>query len=151
MKEVHSGVCGSHMNEHLLAKKFMRTGYFWLTMEHDCVEFVRKYIKCQIHANIIHALPSELHSMTALWPYSMGGMDVIGVIDPPTSNGYRFILVAIEYFTKWVESTSYKSVTKKIVSEFLRNHIICHFGMSETLVTDNARNLNNDMVDELCQ
>ncbi|XP_071926087.1 uncharacterized protein [Coffea arabica] len=37
MKEVHSGVCGSHMNGHLLAKKIMRTGYFWLTMEHDCV------------------------------------------------------------------------------------------------------------------
>ncbi|XP_071929677.1 uncharacterized protein [Coffea arabica] len=35
MKEVHSGVCGSHMNGHLLAKKIIRTGYFWLTMEHD--------------------------------------------------------------------------------------------------------------------
>ncbi|XP_071918861.1 uncharacterized protein [Coffea arabica] len=44
-------------------------------------------------------------------------MDVIGAIDPPASNGHRFILVAIEYFTKWVEVASYKHVTKKVVPQ----------------------------------
>ncbi|XP_027178217.1 uncharacterized protein LOC113777381 [Coffea eugenioides] len=122
MKEVHSGVCGPHMNGHLLAKKIMRTGYFWLTMD-----------------------------MTAPWPCSMWGMDVIGTIDPPASNGHRFILVAIEYFTKWVEAESFKHVTKKVVANFLRDHIICRFGVPETLITDNAKNLNNDMVDGLCE
>ncbi|XP_027169433.1 uncharacterized protein LOC113769160 [Coffea eugenioides] len=115
IKEVHSGVCGPHMNGHLLAKKIMRTG------------------------------------MTAPWPCSIWGMDVIGTIDPPASNGHRFILVAIEYFTKWVEAASYKHVTKKVVSDFLRNNIICRFGVPETLITDNAKNLNNDMVDGLCE
>ncbi|XP_027169488.1 uncharacterized protein K02A2.6-like [Coffea eugenioides] len=81
----------------------------------------------------------------------MWGMDVIGAIDPPASNGHRFILVAIEYFTKWVEAESYKHVTKKVVTDFLRKHIICHFGIPETLITDNAKNLNNDMVDGLCE
>ncbi|XP_027155803.1 uncharacterized protein LOC113756248 [Coffea eugenioides] len=151
MKEVHSGVCGPHMNGHLLAKKIMRTGYFWLTMEHDCINFVRRCIKCQMHGDIIRAPPTELHSMTAPWPCSMWGMDVIGTIDPPASNGHRFILVAIEYFTKWVEAESFKHVTKKVVANFLRDHIICRFGVPETLITDNAKNLNNDMVDGLCE
>ncbi|XP_027184070.1 uncharacterized protein K02A2.6-like [Coffea eugenioides] len=151
MKEVHSGVCGPHMNEHLLAKKIMRTGYFWLTMERDCIDFVRRCIKCQVHGDIIRAPPTELHSMIAPWPCSMWGMDVIGTIDPPASNGHRFILVAIEYFTKWVEAESFKHVTKKVVTNFLRDHIICRFGVPETLITDNAKNLNNDMVDGLCE
>ncbi|XP_027156902.1 uncharacterized protein K02A2.6-like [Coffea eugenioides] len=151
MKEVHSGVCGPHMNEHLLAKKIMRTGYFWLTMERDCIDFVRRCIKCQVHGDIIRAPPTELHSMIAPWPCSMWGMDVIGTIDPPASNGHRFILVAIEYFTKWVEAESFKHVTKKVVANFLRDHIICRFGVPETLITDNAKNLNNDMVDGLCE
>ncbi|XP_027177879.1 uncharacterized protein K02A2.6-like [Coffea eugenioides] len=151
MKEVHSGICGSHMNGHLLAKKIMRTGYFWLTMEHDCVDFVRKYVKCQVLGNVIHAPPTELHSMTVPWPCSIWGIDVIETIDPPASNGHRFILVAIEYFIKWVEVASYKHVTKKVVSNFLRNNIICRFGVLETLITDNAKNLNNDMVDGLCE
>ncbi|XP_027157686.1 uncharacterized protein K02A2.6-like [Coffea eugenioides] len=78
-------------------------------------------------------------------------MDVIEAIDPPVSNGHRFILVMIEYFTKWVETTSYKHVTKKVVSDFLRNNIICRFDIPETLITDNTKNLNNDMVDGLCE
>ncbi|XP_027171637.1 uncharacterized protein K02A2.6-like [Coffea eugenioides] len=151
MKEVHSGVCGSHMNGHLLAKKIMRTGYFWLTMERDCIDFVRRCIKCQMHGDVICAPPTELHSMIAPWPCSMWGMDVIGTIDPPASNGHRFIWVAIEYFTKWVEAESFKHVTKKVVANFLRDHIICRFGVPETLITDNAKNLNNDMVDGLCE
>ena len=40
MREVHAGVCGQHMGGHILARKIMRTGYFWLTMETDCCQFV---------------------------------------------------------------------------------------------------------------
>nr|XP_027093634.1 uncharacterized protein LOC113714034 [Coffea arabica] len=129
MKEVHSGVCGPHMNGHLLAKKIMRTGYFWLTMEHDCVDFVRKCVKCQMHGDVIRAPPTELHSMTAPWPCSIWGMDVIGTIDPPASNGHRFILVALN-----------------ISPSGLRPRPI-----SIDVITDNAKNLNNDMVDGLCE
>ncbi|XP_071901729.1 uncharacterized protein [Coffea arabica] len=76
------------------------------------------------------------------------GMDVIGTIDPPASNGHQFILVATEYFTKWVEAESFKHVTKKVVASFLRDHIICRFGVPETLITDNAKNLNNERMNE---
>nr|XP_027083540.1 protein NYNRIN-like [Coffea arabica] len=120
-------------------------------MERDCIDFVRRYIKCQVHGDVIRAPPTELHTMIAPWPCSMWGMDVIGTIDPPISNGHRFILVAIEYFTKWVEAESFKHVTKKVVASFLRDHIICRLGVPETLITDNAKNLNNDMVDGLCE
>ncbi|XP_071924755.1 uncharacterized protein [Coffea arabica] len=102
-------------------------------MEHDCVDFVRKCVKCQMHSNVIRAPPTELHSITAPWPCSIWGMDVIGTIDPSTSNGHRFILVAIKYFTKWVEAASYKHVTKKVVSNFLKNNIIYHFGYRKHL------------------
>ncbi|XP_071933010.1 uncharacterized protein [Coffea arabica] len=104
-----------------------------------------------MHGDVIRAPPTELHGMTAPWPCSIWGMDVIGVIDPPASNGHRFILVAIEYFTKWVEASSYKHVTKKMVSNFLKNNIIYRFGVPETMITDNAKNLNNDIMDELCE
>ncbi|PHU26348.1 hypothetical protein BC332_04680 [Capsicum chinense] len=53
--------------------------------------------------------------MAAPWPFVAWGMDVIGPIEPNASNGYRFILVAINYFTKWVEAVTFKSMTKKAV------------------------------------
>ncbi|XP_019242529.1 PREDICTED: uncharacterized protein LOC109222656, partial [Nicotiana attenuata] len=71
------------------------------------------------------------------------GMDVIGPIEPATSNGHRFILVAIDYFTKWVEASSYKSVTKKVVADFVHNNIVCRFGIPQSIITDNGANLNS--------
>ncbi|XP_055802061.1 uncharacterized protein LOC129871200 [Solanum dulcamara] len=78
-------------------------------------------------------------------------MDVIGPIEPPASNRHRFILVAIDYFIKWVESLTYKAVTKKVVADFVRNNIICRFGIPESIITDNATNLNNDLMKEICE
>ena len=46
MVEIHSGICGSHMNGHVLSKKILRAGYYWLTMERDSIQFVRKCHQC---------------------------------------------------------------------------------------------------------
>ena len=58
MREVHAGVCGPHMGGHMLTRKIMRTGYFWLTMETNCCQFVQRCLKCQMHEDLIHGPPS---------------------------------------------------------------------------------------------
>ncbi|XP_070020670.1 uncharacterized protein [Nicotiana sylvestris] len=98
--EVHAGVCGPYMNEYVLAKKILRAGYYWMTMERDCFSFVRKCHQCQVHGDLIHTPPMELHPMSAPWPFVAWGIDVIGPIEPKALNGHKFILVAIDYFTK---------------------------------------------------
>ena len=65
MREVHARVCGPHMGGHMLAHKIMRIDYFWLTMEIDCCQFVQRCPKCQIHGDLIHVPPSELHALTS--------------------------------------------------------------------------------------
>ena len=52
VKAVHEGVSGVHMNGTILAKKIARQGYFWLTMEIDCVRFMKKYHNCQIYGDV---------------------------------------------------------------------------------------------------
>ncbi|XP_070002350.1 uncharacterized protein [Nicotiana sylvestris] len=128
MNEVHAGVCGPHMNGYVLAKKILR-----------------------VHGDLIHALPSELHHMSAPWSFIAWGMDVIGTIEPKASNGHRFILVAIDYFTKWVKAVTLKSITKKVVVDFVNSNIICHFGIPKTIITDNATNLNSHLMREICE
>ena len=77
-------------------------------------------------------------------------MDVISLIDPASSNGHKFILVAIDYFTKWVEVAPYKSVTKKVVADFVCNNMICRFGVPESSITDNGANLNSHLMRDIC-
>ena len=100
------GVCGPHMGGHILACKVMKTDYFWLTMKDYC-QFVQRCPECQIHEDLIHVPPSKLHALTSPWPFSVWGIDIIGKISPKSPNGHEFILVAIDYFTKWVEVASY--------------------------------------------
>ncbi|XP_075077215.1 uncharacterized protein LOC142163957 [Nicotiana tabacum] len=80
--------------------------------------------------------------MGSPWPFATWGKDVIGPIEPDALNGHHFILVAIDYFTKWVEPSTYKAVTKKVVADFARNNIVCRFGIPKSIITDNAANLN---------
>ena len=77
------------------------------------------------------------------------GMDVIGTIELAASNGHTFILVAIDYFTKWVEAASYKSVTKKVVDDFVRNNLIYRFRVPESIITDNGANLNSHLMRDI--
>lgn len=77
----------------------------------DYVNYVRKYHKYQIHGDTINAPLTLLFNMTSPQPFNMQGLDVIGSIDPKASNGHRFILVAINYFIKWVKTSSYMHVT----------------------------------------
>ena len=75
---------------------------------------------------------------------------MIGAIEPKASNGHHFILVAIDYFTKWVEAASYASVTRNVVVRFIKE-IICRYGLPRKIITDNAANLNNKMMKEICE
>jgi hypothetical protein len=55
----------------------------------------------------------------------MWGIDVIRLVNPKARNGHRFILVAIDYFIKWVEGNSYAHVTQNVVKRFIEKDLIC--------------------------
>lgn len=76
---------------------------------------------------------------------------MIGAIEPKDSNGHRFILVAIDYFTKWVEVASYTNVTRHVVARFIKKEIICRYGIPSKIITGNGSNLNNKTMTELCE
>ena len=91
IEQIHTGVCGTHMNGLTLERKILRTGYFWMTMENDFCKFVQKCHKCQVHGDLIRVPPHELNVMSSPCLFVAWRMDVIGPIDPSSSNGHRFI------------------------------------------------------------
>jgi len=150
LREVHEGTFGTHMNDHSMARKILRAGYFWLTMENDCCIHVRKWHKSQVYVDKVNVAPTSLNVLTAPWPFSMWGIDIIGAIEPKASNIHRFILVAINYFTKWVEAASYGNVTSKVIAKFIRKELICRYRLPSRIITNNGKNLNNKVMTELC-
>ena len=73
-------------------------------------------------------------------------MDVIEPVIPKASNGHEYILVAIDYFTKWLEAALYKSITQVVVARFLDHNITCRYDVPGELITDNRTNLNGKMI-----
>ena len=128
----------------------MRARYYWMILENDCINYIRKCHKCLIYADKIHVLPTSLNVMVSPWPFSIWSMDVIGPITPKASNGHRFIFVVTDYFTKWVEIASYASVTKAVVARFIKREIIYRCRLPERIISDNGLNLNNNTVTEVC-
>ena len=100
------------------------------------MDYVKSCHDCQTHANLNHVPPSELYSMTSPWPFSIWGIDLIGRIAPKALNEHEYILVAIDYFTKWVEAASYSVLKAKHVTQFLENNIICQFGLPQEIISD---------------
>ena len=136
MREVCATVYKRHMGSHMLAHKIMRIGYFWLTMETDCCQFVQRCPKCQMHGDLIHVPPSELHALTSSWPFLVWGVDMIGKVSLKSSSGHGYILVTIDYFTKWVEADSYANLIATKVAKFIISHIICQYGIPHELISD---------------
>lgn len=73
-------------------------------------------------------------------PFSIWRIDVIRPINLKAFNRLRFILMAINYFTKWIKVTSYTHVTQNVVNKFIRKDIIYRYGIQKTIKIDNAQN-----------
>jgi len=121
-----------------MARKILRAGYYWLTMESDCCLHVRKCHKCQTFADNVNAPPLPLSVLGTPWPFSMWGIDVIGAIEPKAANEHHFILVAIDYFTMWVAATSYACVMRSVVVRFIMREIISRYGLPRKIIMDKA-------------
>ena len=93
--------------------------------------------------------PSQLTNMTSPWPFSAWGIDIIGKITPKASNGHEFILVAIDYFTKWVEAASFSVLKSSHIVAFMRENIICRYGVPHELISDHGSHFKGEVLDLL--
>uniref|UniRef100_A0A2N9H380 Integrase catalytic domain-containing protein n=1 Tax=Fagus sylvatica TaxID=28930 RepID=A0A2N9H380_FAGSY len=150
MKETHAGECGEHQGKKRLYQCLLTLGYYWPTMKKDAADFVKTCHTCQVQANLIHTHPTSLQNMATPWPFHTWGLDLIGPINP-ASGGCIWILVATEYFTKWVEAIPLRKATGAAVSNFIREHIITRFGIPYKLITDNGTPFVNKDVREVLE
>jgi hypothetical protein len=136
MGEVHGGMCGTHESTHKMRWALRRTGVYWLTMLKDCFEYYRGCEPCQKFGTIQAVPASMLHPLIKPWLFRGWGLDFIGEIHLSSTKGHRFILMATDYFSKWVEAVPLRNMTHREVISFVSEHIIHRFGIPQTLTTD---------------
>jgi hypothetical protein len=70
------------------------------------------------------------------WPFTGWAIDLIGQVYPPSGKGNKFMLVATNYFTKWVEAIPIMIVTSSNMIDFVKEHIVYRFGIPHTITTN---------------
>nr|KYP38827.1 Retrovirus-related Pol polyprotein from transposon 17.6 [Cajanus cajan] len=137
LREIHEGVCGTHSGSRTLATKVIRAGYYWPTLKTDCAKFVQHCRQCQQHGPLTHQPPEELHPITTPWPFSVWGMDILGPF-PPGRGQVKFLVVAVDHFTKWIEAEALATITANNVQKFFWKNVVTRFGIPYALITDNG-------------
>ncbi|XP_004292069.1 PREDICTED: uncharacterized protein LOC101313385 [Fragaria vesca subsp. vesca] len=136
MREVHCGVCGSHQAGPKMRWLIRRHGYYWLTILKDCIAFAKGCQDCQAHGPVQHIPNIPLQPIIKPWPGRGWAIDFVGIIHPHSSEQHKFIIVATDFFTKWVEAEPLKVASANSVRNFIFRNIISRFGIPECIVTD---------------
>ena len=138
MHEVHKGFCEDHTAGPSLSKKILRQGYFWPTMKKDCINYVHKCEQCQRYSKVLQAPPTEITLMTSPWPFAVWGIDLVGSL-PTGKGGVKYVIVVVDYYTKWVEAEPMNTITLKKALDFVINNIVFRYGLPYKIVFDNGK------------
>ena len=140
LREIYEGICASHAGARSLARKALKAGYYWPTLQKDTHDFVRACDKCQRFANV-QMRPGETMTPISLpWPFAQWRIDIM-VPFPLGKKQLKFLIVAIDYFIKWVEVEPVATITE--VTSFMWKNIICKFGVPRIIISDNGKQFDN--------
>ncbi|PNX76230.1 retrotransposon-related protein [Trifolium pratense] len=132
---------------HSLARKALRGGFYWPTMQTDSKEHVKKCDKCQRHGDMHLAPPNELKTLSSPWSFAWWGMNLLGPF--PTAAGQnKYLIVAVDYFTKWIEAEPLASISAFNVLRFFKRNILARFGIPQVVITDNGTQFTDKKVRE---
>ena len=117
LEEVHEGDCSEHLSGRVSVGKILQASFFWPTLRRDAAQKVRTCNKCQKHAPLTVRPPSSIQPIFQPSPFAQWGLDILGPFRMASAQR-KFLLVATDYFTKWVEAQSLATITKKKVEEW---------------------------------
>jgi hypothetical protein len=130
------------------AQKILHVDYFWPSIFKDCIDAVKKYPPCQVFNNKACTHPTTLHPIIAIGPFAKWGINFMQS-KPTLAGGRDYIIVVVDYFTKWVEVMPTFLNDGCTTTLFVFNHITTRFGVPCTIFTDHGSHFKNHMMSEL--
>ena len=103
LEELHEGISRSHTRCRSLSHTTLTQGYWWPNMQKDAQEYVKKCNQCQRFSPNIHQSGGVLNALSRPWLFAQWGLDIVGSF-PKVAGNKRWLLVGMDYFTKWVEA-----------------------------------------------
>nr|GEX31893.1 reverse transcriptase domain-containing protein [Tanacetum cinerariifolium] len=141
LEACHNEPTGGHHGANLTAKKVFDAGFFWPTIYKDAYEFVKNCNSCQRQGKISQRDEMPQNSIQICEIFDVWGIEFMGPF--PSSRGNKYILVAVDYLSKWVEAKALPTNDARVVCKFLE-YLFARFGTPRAIISDRGTPFCND-------
>ncbi|CAN6725584.1 unnamed protein product [Malus baccata var. baccata] len=137
----HSYPCGGHFGAKRTALKVLESGFYWSSLFKDAYEFCATCDRCQRTGNL--GLRNQMPQTPILIVeiFDVWGIDFMGPF--PSSNGFLYILLAVDYVSKRVEAKATKTNDSKFISDFIKSNIFARFEIPRAIISDGGSHFCN--------
>ena len=143
----HSYACGGHFGPKRTARKVLECGLFWPTLFSDAYLFCKSCANCQKTGNLSHRDQMPLTPILVCEIFDIWGIDFMGPF--PSSFGNMYILLAVDYVSKWIEAKATRTDNAKVVVDFIKSHIFVRYGTPRAIISDRGTHFCNRVMEAL--
>ncbi|XP_070679611.1 uncharacterized protein [Malus domestica] len=141
LRFAHHFACGGHFGQKRTAEKILQSGLFWPTLFKDAYNWCKACDRCQRVGNQSKRNEMPQLSILIVELFDVWGIDFMGPF--PSSHGNQYILVAVEYVSKWVEAIAAPTNQGSVVLRFLQGVIFPRFGIPRVILSDGGKHFIN--------
>ncbi|KAL4271242.1 hypothetical protein GQ457_13G014340 [Hibiscus cannabinus] len=141
LEQCHSAPYGGHFGGNRTAAKVLQSGFYWPTLHKDAQLFCQHCDRCQRTWNISKRNEMPLQNILEVELFDVWGIDFMGPF--PSSFGNLYILLAVDYVSKWVEAVATTHNDAKTVQRFIKKNIFTRFGTPRVIISDEGRHFDN--------
>nr|XP_016468571.1 PREDICTED: uncharacterized protein LOC107791089 [Nicotiana tabacum] len=145
--DCHTSPYGGHHGGDRTAAKVLQSGFFWPTLFKDAHVFVKKCGQCQIIATITRRHEMPLNNILEVELFDVWGINFMGPF--PLSRGKKYIFLAVDYMSKWVDAIALSANDAMVVAAFVKKNIFLRFGTPRALISDEGTHFCNRLLNNL--
>nr|GFB28304.1 reverse transcriptase domain-containing protein [Tanacetum cinerariifolium] len=143
LKACHSGPIEGHYGANYTSKKVFDSGFYWLTIYKDAFELVKHCDSCQRQGKISQRDEMPQNSIQVCEIFDVWGIDFMGPF--PSSKENKYILVAVDYLSKWVKAKALPTNDARVIVKFLKS-LFSRFGTPKAIISDRGTHFCNDQL-----
>ena len=147
LSHCHDSACGGHFASQKTAMKVLHSGFYWSSLFKNAYTMCKQCDKCQRLRKISRRHMMPLNPILVVELFDVWGIDFMGPF--PTSFGYAYILVGVDYVSKWVEAVPCRATDHKAVLKFLKENIFSRFGVPKAIISDGGSHFCNKPFENL--
>ncbi|KAG7552338.1 Ribonuclease H-like superfamily [Arabidopsis thaliana x Arabidopsis arenosa] len=143
----HGSAYGGHFATFKTVSKILQAGFWWPTMFKDAQDFVSKCDSCHRKGNISRRNEMPQNPILEVEIFDAWGIDIMGPF--PSLYGNKYILVVVDYVSKWVEAIASPTNDARVVRKLFKTIIFPRFGVPRVVISDGGKHFINKVFENL--